>query len=397
MRILITTFTYIPNKDGVAEACRTMSEGLARLGWDVSVATSMEHGNRLATREELPADAVKIMDFDLRPDPANGSAQQHEIRRYQNFVADGGFDLIVNQCWEVPTTRYLQPILPTLTAKRVMVSHGYGLHVLIWQKRLTMGLGLWLRGLRFTLRNLPKLIRSYDSILFLSPQKDMGRFFDHKLAGALRHPGIEVVANGIDLQSFESAPEEFRLRHGIGDAPMALCVANYCERKNQRLAVESFRQASIPGSVLVFIGSELNDYGKSTFAMDQILAGKHPNCRVIFLEKLSREETFAAFRECDFVLLTALAETQPIVLIEAMAAGKPWVSTNTGCVASMSGGIVCKGKTALSAAIRKILSDSNLRRSLGSAGRQEALLRHDAKKNIREFDRIFRKLVQLPS
>ncbi|MBC7981298.1 MAG: glycosyltransferase family 4 protein [Armatimonadetes bacterium] len=397
MRILITTFTYPPNKDGVAEACRTMAEGLAGLGWDVWVATGMESGNRPITAEEMPADTIKIMDFDFRPNPDDGSAQGREIGRYREWVANGRFDLIVNQCWEVPTTRFLQPVLATLKVKRVMVSHGYGIHVYTWQRRITMGIGQWLRGLKFTLCNLPKLIRSYDRLIFLSPTKDMGRFFDHRVAGLMRHPGIEIVANGIDFGQFASATGNFRQSHDVGDAPMALCVANYSERKNQRLAIECFRQANVPGSVLVCIGSVLNEYGKEVVRLDQKLARSHPGCRVLFLEKLSREETFAAFQECDLVLLTAVAETQPIVLIEAMAVGKPWVSTNTGCVASMSGGIVCNNKFALSASIQRLMSDTSLRETLGLQGRQEAAARYDAKVNVRQFDRIFRELVQRPS
>jgi glycosyltransferase involved in cell wall biosynthesis len=397
VKILITTFTYPPNKDGVAEACRTMAEGLAGSGWDVWIATSMENFKRTASADVTPTGTIKITDFDFRHDPTNETAHDQEVGRYRDFVKEGGFDIIVNQCWEVPTTRYLQSILPTMKTKKIMVSHGYGVHVYTWQSRLTMGLGLWLRGLRFTVCKFPKLIRSYDRIIFLSSTKDMGRFFDHSLADWMRLSGIEIVANGVDLKPLEPTLGDFRETHDIGTAPMALCVANYCERKNQRLAIKCFRKANVPGSILVFIGSDLNDYGKGVRKLDQKLAASHPDCSVLFLEKISREETFAAFRECDFVLLTAIAETQPIVLIEAMAAGKPWISTNTGCVASLRGGIVCRRKSSLAPAIRRMLSDTNLCETLGAQGRQEAIMHYDATKNIQKFDSIFRELLRLPS
>lgn len=374
-----------------------MAEGLAGLDWDVSIATSMENYKRTANASVTPVDTIKITDFDFRQNPDDETAHDREVRRYQDFVKEGDFDLIVNQCWEVPTTRFLQPIFTQLKAKKIMVSHGYGMHVYIWQLSLAMGLGIWLRGLKFTWCKFPKLVRSYDRIIFLSPTKDMGRFFDHRIAYWMRHSGIEIVANGIDLEPLESTMRDFRKTHGIGTALMVLCVANYSERKNQRLAVQCFRKANVPGSILVFIGSELNHYVKAVMRLDHVLAESYSDCRVLFLEKISREETFAAFRECNLVLLTATAETQPIVLIEAMAAGKPWISTNTGCVASMRGGIVCRRKSRLAPTIRKMLSDSNLRSTLGAEGKHEAVTHYNATKNVRQFDRIFRELLRLPS
>jgi hypothetical protein len=39
MKILIASFTFPPNKDGVSEAAAVMTEGFLRRGWEVDVAT----------------------------------------------------------------------------------------------------------------------------------------------------------------------------------------------------------------------------------------------------------------------------------------------------------------------------------------------------------------------
>ena len=46
MKILITSFTYPPDKDGVSEATRFMAEGLASKGYEVIVATGF-HKDRI--------------------------------------------------------------------------------------------------------------------------------------------------------------------------------------------------------------------------------------------------------------------------------------------------------------------------------------------------------------
>lgn len=393
VKILITTFTYLPNKDGVAEACRVMAEGLASLGWEVWVATSMGCQLGVDTRPGAVS-GVNVVHFQLDQHTYNSPLLQDEILKFLILVREGRFDLVVNQCWDSITTRYLHFTRCASDPPFVMVSHGYARHLMDWQQNPLKGWGRWLRGLSFTFVIFPRMLKSHEKVIFLSKKKDWNRFFDHRVAAATRHSGIQVIANGINLRQFPITDEGFRDSHGIGSAPMALCVANYSDRKNQLLAVKAFREANVPGSVLVLIGSELNAYARQVQVLDQVLSSKYPSGRVLFLEKLSRQETFAAYVACDFFLLAAKAETQPIVLIEAMAAGKPWISTDTGCVTEMAGGIVCRGKNRLVAAIRRLFTDEAERNRLGKLGKSEAAAKHDSSKTALSFDAVLRETLQ---
>ncbi len=394
MKILITTFTYAPNKDGVAEACRMLAEGLADKGHDVWVATGM--GTK-TPREGSPPHrigGVNVFDFDIEKYPLDFPELKVEIQKYQDFVREGNFDVIVAECWDVRATIYLQPVLSSVSAKKVMVSHGYAAHTYVWQPRITMGLGLWLRGVKLTATLLPEMIRTYDKLVFLSPKLGHGRFFDQTVAKWMKHPDIEVISNGIDLNQFPETDGGFRGRHGIGDGPMALCVANYSDRKNQCLAVRAFRKANVPGSTLVLIGSEFNEMARKAMDLDRQLAAKFNRCQVIFLEKLDRAETFRAYVACDLFFLAARAETQPIVLIEAMAAGKPWLSTDTGCVSEMAGGFVRQGKRGLAEGLRNLCGDAGLRARLGAEGKEAAKKHHDAEVNVGKFDAMLAELME---
>jgi glycosyltransferase involved in cell wall biosynthesis len=151
--------------------------------------------------------------------------------------------------------------------------------------------------------------------------------------------------------------------------------------------------ANLPGSVLVLIGSDFNSYAEETMVRYESLRNSASLSRVLFLEKISREETFSAYRACDVFLLAARAETQPIVIIEAMAAGKPWISTNTGCVSELSGGIVCNSPTELTVALRALISDSQYREDLAHAGREAAKSHHDVRRAVGRYHRIFSDVV----
>lgn len=383
MRILITTPSYAPNKDGVAEASRVMAEGLAALGWEVWVATGYPFDGQPAA----PSERVKGVAVD-RFRPVQDQAEE-EIRRYQDFVRAGRFDVIVNQCWEVWSTTLMQPLLSELQGTKVLVSHGYSQHIYHWAATPMMGLGVWLRGLRWTLARFSLMIRRYDRLIFLSEKKDWGRFFDHSVATWIGHPGIEVVPNGTDPQLMPPDDRGFRAQHGIGSGPMVLCVANYFEGKNQKLALRVFREAAIDWATLVFIGSALGAYGRGLLAD----INRAAMTNVVVLENQSRDETLAAFAATDAFLLTSKAESQPIVLIEAMAAGVPWVSTDTGCVSTMPGGLTGTSSATLASHLRQVISDPELRRRLKDEATRAMASHYSSECTLAAFDRIFRSLL----
>jgi glycosyltransferase involved in cell wall biosynthesis len=159
----------------------------------------------------------------------------------------------------------------------------------------------------------------------------------------------------------------FRETHGLGGGPLFLCVANYSTRKNQQLALRAFAEAAVPAAALVFIGSEVNEHSR---ALEE-LAGTlplAPGTTVRVLAGLSRADTIAAFHDAHAFVLSATEETQPFVLLEAMAAGLPFVSTPTGCVDEMPGGITAGTSAEIAQAMRMLASDPALHAKLRAEG-----------------------------
>jgi len=71
------------------------------------------------------------------------------------------------------------------------------------------------------------------------------------------------------------------------------------------------------------------------------------------------------------------------VILEAMAAEKPFVTTDVGIVRELPGGIVADGEAEIAAALGRLHEDESLRYRLGKEGRA-AILRDRSNQIIEE-------------
>lgn len=97
--------------------------------------------------------------------------------------------------------------------------------------------------------------------------------------------------------------------------------------------------------------------------------------QVSFCGLLDNHQIKQAFEECQILVLPSQAEVSPMVIQQAMAAGKPVVATAVGGVPYLvedrgSGILVPYGDTeALAAALAELLSNPQLAKSMGDRGR----------------------------
>lgn len=368
-KILISTFTFPPNRDGVAEAARLMAFGLADQGFDVVVVTGC-----VAERHNFnPHPKVRLAEFDVIRDWEILGRSRLEEQRMESFIINESPDVIICHCMDNPAALVTERAFRSVNSKTIQISHGYSVH--LWRPILRppfFGLGILVRKIPQVLA-LPCTLRKYDCVVFLSQRRDFRRFFDHKVARLIRHPKIKVIPNGTNPNPERGTVAMFKENLHIGEGILVLCVANFSPRKNQALAIRAFRRAAIPDSVLVLIGSEFNEYSKGLIKLDADLRSQFPEGKVVFIEKMDRISTMTAYAACDIFILTALAETQPISILESMAAGKPYISTDTGCVRDMPGGIIADDEKSLTVAIRNLQQNQKERVRLGGLGRQAVM------------------------
>jgi glycosyltransferase involved in cell wall biosynthesis len=123
--------------------------------------------------------------------------------------------------------------------------------------------------------------------------------------------------------------------------------------------------------------------------------------RIIFLGFVSSDDLPRYYSACDIFALPSLYEQFGLVLAEAMACGKPVVSTEVGAIPE----VVENGKTGLlvepknptqfAEALLKLANDKNLRKKMGGAGRKKAEKEYDwniiARKYLEEYEKIVKR------
>jgi glycosyltransferase involved in cell wall biosynthesis len=101
----------------------------------------------------------------------------------------------------------------------------------------------------------------------------------------------------------------------------------------------------------------------------------------------------------DAFLLTSANEGTPVTAIEALAAGKPVVSTAVGGVPDVvrdgvDGFLAPAGDTsALADGLERLARDPDLREQMGAAGRERVLARYAVERLLDDTDRLYRRLL----
>jgi glycosyltransferase involved in cell wall biosynthesis len=182
-----------------------------------------------------------------------------------------------------------------------------------------------------------------------------------------RRPAFSVIPNGVDLADYEHLPDPaaFRERYRLGSGPVCLFMARLHPRKGIDVLARAFRQVDMPEARLLIVGP---DEGMRT-TLEPLL-----DDRMILTGYLGGADRLAAFAAADLLALPAIGEGMPMVVLEAMAAGLP-VIVSPECylpqVATAGAGLeVPPDVPPLADALRRLLGDAALRRSMGTAARQ---------------------------
>jgi glycosyltransferase involved in cell wall biosynthesis len=116
---------------------------------------------------------------------------------------------------------------------------------------------------------------------------------------------------------------------------------------------------------------------------------------VSFTGYLSQQEVAQAMQACDVFVLPSFAEGVPVVLMEAMASGKPVIATRVAGVGELvedtqSGLLVLPGDLdGLIAAIRGIAQDVARRDEMGAAGRKAVRVDYDITSEVSRLAGLF--------
>lgn len=183
-----------------------------------------------------------------------------------------------------------------------------------------------------------------------------------------------VIPNGVDLERFESAAPVA----GVGDGPpTVLFVGRLDERKGIRVLLRAFARLQRTGIAarLIVVGA----YEAAERRRFERLAATLAVSNVVFAGWASPEELPRYYRTADVVCAPSTGgESFGIVLLEAMAAGKPIVASGIPGYREVldhgvQGWLVPPADAeALADALQGLLVDPDLRLALGRRGQEKA-------------------------
>jgi hypothetical protein len=103
---------------------------------------------------------------------------------------------------------------------------------------------------------------------------------------------------------------------------------------------------------------------------------------------MPRENVVAALKDADLFWFGSEIECFPLVILEAMAAGTPWLSMDVGNVAELAGGWIAKPHE-MAAKAQVLLASDELRRELGKQGQDEWKARFTWKHIVDEYEQVY--------
>ena len=283
-------------------------------------------------------------------------------RRMRRLIGDHGVDTV----WfgAAAPLALLGPVARTAGARRVVAStHG---HEVGWSM---------LPLARTALR---RIGNDADVVTFIS-QYTRGRFASAFGPDA----AMERLSPGVDTDRFVPDPdarERLRVRYGLGDRPVVVCVSRLVPRKGQDMLIRALPDivGRVSDAALVIVGG--GPYRDRLHGLASEL-GVADN--VVFTDGVPADELPAHHAMADVFAMPCRTrgggldvEGLGIVYLEASATGVPVVAGRSGgapeSVRDGETGVVVDGEDvgAIAAAVGDLLADPDRAASMGAAGRR---------------------------
>lgn len=356
MRVIIAVFTYYPDVNGVQYVTQYQAEGLAALGHSVKVLTS-NHSNGMPSHDKH--NGVEIERIDMW---SNNMIHHGDRKGYQRLLLEEASksDVIMLVYPESWSTDCALSVVGKLPCAKVLMVHG--IHDFRSARAKDRSAYAKMKKAVADARWWPyyrtnwSTFKKFEAVIQLD-RNDFGYryFLDH---------GIEshVLCNAIDDRMFERSDKQKRI----------INVGTYHRNKNQITCLEAFYRAELPQWELMLVGPKENAYYERLLARREQLEGEFGQRDVRIIVGESRDDTIRHIRESQIYLLTSVTEMQPVSLLEAMATGAAFVSTDVGVVRFLPGGLVRETPEEMANALF-YLAQNNRWATYGALGREYAL------------------------
>ena len=358
MRLLHTVERYAPSIGGAERVVQRVSEALAARGHEVIVVTT-------GGRSSEVMNGVCVERFPVRGNSVRGiRGDAAAVLRLVHEVAP---DVVFNYAAQTWHADVFGPLAATdRDYQLVLAPCGFSaLHDPSYANYFSR-MGAWLPH--------------YDALVFHSRE-----YRDWAFAVASDAPAdaMHVIPNAADEPPARRA-------HGHGET-VFVTVGSHVRSKGHGEFIAAVREIATQTAARGVV------VAPPRLGLD-FARGCQPRC---VLESLRRDRVIrfidgrragaveGVLATADVFLFPSRIECAPLVIIEAMAAGLPWVSYDVGNVRELPGGIVVGGFEELVEAGARLARTPDERAGLGSAGRDAWRERHQWPDVIDAYERLF--------
>lgn len=244
---------------------------------------------------------------------------------------------------------------------------------------------------------LERLLAKFTNVIITVGEQQRREIIQYKVAEPEK---VVSISLGLDLKPFintKTDPNKLRRELSlprqtllVGIVARLVPIKNHlCFLESTRLILQNFDNVRF----LIIGDGELRTY------LEQKTRDLGLESRVIFMG--FQHDLVKIYTGLDIVILSSFNEGLPVALIEAMAAGKPVISTNVGGVGDLildgDNGLLVPSNDpmALAEAILYLLRNPERRKMMGDAGKKKAYPLFDKNRLLGDIDKLYRKLIKI--
>ncbi len=367
MNVLLVAHSFAPEQNGVARIATLLAESLVERGCSVTVATQFS-----PSRKSNNWKGIKIKEFKIMGNAITGIRGQ--VDSYQHFIHNNDFDIQHHHGCQIWGFDLLTNWFATRTRPVIVTPHGFStLNNLDWKQYF---------------ENFKAIAQNIDAFSCLSENSDEKRFLK-----SLESRSLNVISNGILLDEFQKRGTDLRQKWKIDNRFWLLNVSNHVQTKGHR-TLRSLAK-SLPEMIVTNIGNPvlverfgLGKIGLKSPCYYECLADNILIINYLTLQ-INRQMLTDAYQQADAFVMPSEVEAAPLVILEAMAAGLPWVSFDVGNVAELCGGIVVKNEVQMREAIIELQKSPTLLQRLSTEGQAQVIDHYDWKQVAEQYWQLY--------
>ena len=379
LRILLTSPTYPPAISGLGNAVQMQAKLLIESGHKVEIAT----GGKVTGIRIDPELKINIFQFRVSGENSILHPIKGDAKEYRNFLLSSKYDFVIFNAWQIWSTDLALDILQSIPGKKILYSHGISTNVFFKNDliasiiRYVMWRSYWL--------NIKNIMRNLDGVIFLSENGIDSRFDDIRVAKKI---GIKysVIPNSIHYKS-----QQFLLgkKAAIANKRFIISVGSYFWTKGHDFVIRAYALSKFKNKIpLKIFGQKFNAHTDKLRSLSASLG--IDRSMISFHEGISENLLLEAYLEASLFISGSITECQPLVLLDAMATGLPFIARSTGCIPFMGGGVVVNSESECAEKMNHLLGNQSELEGLAVQGMHEISTIYSSVKIGEQLDAFLR-------